>query len=456
MANFKYNPPTRDFCPVCVEISETLGEPIIDRFAGQASSANDYPIHKWFYFVLGYTPTFPDFILDKELISEGSLVVDPFMGTGTTLVCASQRGMRSIGIDANDFFERVASIKARNWVYQASLEKDLDNYLIALEKRLKSYKLQSEGNLFQDSKGLENFEEFASRVRPDMMVEKYINDVPLAKLTIAMQVLSRFSPENPNTPDLLWLAINKLIVPSSNVRYGPGFGITKKGKRDIDIVRDIRKTAQSMLEDIKISNPGAIDSVIIHGDSRKNLIDIGENNVDIIITSPPYPGDHEYTKHTRLELIFNRIANTKGEFQSIKRRMIRSSTTNMYKEDFDREGVLKFESIKKITSIIQERLDADGATSGFEKLYTKLVWEYFGGMRLVMEQALHVLKPGSKMVMLVSDSHAFKMVHIRTAKILEEIALDIGFTRSEIILWQNKKSTSHSYNIPEEIVTLTK
>ena len=191
-------------------------------------------------------------------------------------------------------------------------------------------------------------------------------------------------------------------------------------------------------------------------DSRKldDLYD--KNSIDYLITSPPYPGDHEYTKHTRLELMFNEIANSVQEFRVIKKRMIRGSTTNIYKEDFDRKFVKDFESIKLITDLIDKRLKEDNATSGFEKLYVKLVWEYFGGMSIHFQKTLKVLKPGGKYFLLVGDSHAFKMVHIQTAKILSEIALSIGYSGAEIILWQNKFSSSHKYLLREDILVLTK
>jgi len=136
--------------------------------------------------------------------------------------------------------------------------------------------------------------------------------------------------------------------------------------------------------------------------------------------------------------------------------MLVGSTTNIYKENNDRQYVEGNNLIIEVTNEIQRRLDADGATSGFEKLYTKLVWEYFGGMAKMFREAYNVMKDGGKFSLLVSDSHAFKMVHIRTAVILGDIARNMGFSDVEIELWQNKRSTSHHYNLREEILTITK
>lgn len=175
-----------------------------------------------------------------------------------------------------------------------------------------------------------------------------------------------------------------------------------------------------------------------------------------MITSPPYPGDHEYTKHSKLELIFTGYATDLTSFRTIKKRMIRGSTTNIYREDNDRQMIEDVAGIKEVTDEIEARLAHDGATSGFEKLYSKLVWEYFGGMAHTLAECMKVLKPGGKIALLVSDSHTFKMVHIKTATLLSEVGKKAGFVHPEIILWQMKNSTSHKYKLRENILLLQK
>jgi DNA modification methylase len=197
-------------------------------------------------------------------------------------------------------------------------------------------------------------------------------------------------------------------------------------------------------------------SRVVLGDARQLSNYFDPCSASLMITSPPYPGDHEYTKHTRLELIFRGYATNHEEFRVIKKRMLRGSTTNLYKEDNDREPISEMSSIRDLTDLIDERLTADGATSGFEGLYTKVVWEYFGGMYKALQECHQVLRPGGKIALLVSDSHAFKMVHIQTAKLLQEIGEEVGFIHPEIILWQYKVSTSHRYSLRENILVLQK
>jgi DNA modification methylase len=456
---FKYNPPTRSLCTICEELQKVTRTPVIHTQNGRASSANSYPFHNWYNFVLGYTPEFPEYLIDKFKINANHFVVDPFMGTGTTLITCKQNGIPSSGIDANDFFIDVAESKL-NWDLDSTeLESNKTTILNAFLSYSDDIDFENDTLTNQltllDTVKVKNYKELLKDgERAKLLDTRYISDKPLVKLNILKDIIEELMPSY--NKSFFLLALASIIVPVSNIKYGPGFGVAK-AKDDVNVLKYFKDKVERMIDDIKNQKKNLeIKAKVFHGDAR-NLDKIYKSNsIDFMITSPPYPGDHEYTKHTKLELIFMGYANTIEEFRVIKKRMLRGSTTNIYKEDKEKEAIKDIVSIQKITDLIDERLKADGATSGFEKLYTKLVWEYFGGMYNTFLNAKNVLKDNGKFSLLVSDSHAFKMTHIKTAEILGEIAIKAGFKSIEIELWQNKISTSHSYYLHENILTLTK
>lgn len=461
---FKFNPPTRTECTTCDELHQTDSEPIISSHNGKASSANNFPFHNWYNFVLGYSPEFPDYLLNREGTTQSDVVLDPFMGSGTTLVCCKTKGISSQGIDANDFMLHAAQTKL-NWdINLNELKTYRDRILQQIEQIYQRFDWEQElvskvGQLsLVDSfnHGKPSFRAYVQEHRPEMLVEKYICDKPLAKAFIIDEAI-KSNLEPGAVRDIFDLALNSIIVPVSNVRYGPGFGVVKP-RNDKDVLSIFANKVDRMIRDLEGVDDiqRATRSKTVLGDARNLSEYFASDTVSLMITSPPYPGDHEYTKHTRLELIFRGLAKNINEFRTIKKRMLRASTTNLYNSDNDREPILHLDSIRESTEEIQKRLDHDGATSGFEKLYTKLIWEYFGGMYKTLEQCLKVLKPGGKIALLVSDSHAFKMVHIQSARILKEIGELVGFVDSEIILWQLKTTTSHRYELRENILMLTK
>jgi DNA modification methylase len=455
---FKYNPPTRTFCKVCEELQKVHRTPVIDTQSGKASSANNFPFHNWYNFVLGYSPQFPEYLIKKYNISSSHLVVDPFMGTGTTLVTCKQNGIPSSGLDANDYFIDVARTKL-NWNLDI---KELEKYQNTILNAFLAYTsdIDFENNLessqlrFDNSVKTKSYKDLIQGARTKLLDPRYISDKPLVKLIILKDIIQELVPEA--CIHFFNLSLSSIIVSVSNIRYGPGFGVAK-AKDDVDVLKYFKQKSDRMINDLKsIKKPNNTYSEVFHGDARQLDKTFKPDSIDFMITSPPYPGDHEYTKHTKLELIFMGYATTNDEFRTIKKRMVRGSTTNIYKDDKEREQIKDIVSIQKVTDLIDERLKADNATSGFEKLYTKLVWEYFGGMYNTFLTALTVLKNDGKFSLLVSDSHAFKMTHIKTAEILGEVALKAGFRSIDIELWQNKISTSHKYNLHESILTVTK
>ncbi len=444
---FKYHQPTRTSCPVCEELLKNdLAAPIIDTYDGRASSANGYPFHDWYNFVLGYTPTFPEYMLARENITHADTVLDPFNGSGTTQLVCKLKGIPSYGIDANDFMVFAATQKL-NWAIDPKkVSRIKSKIIIIFNKKYQEI----------DWNDSETIKRIADSNRPQALDSRYISDKPLVKVVLLREAVSELKLSN-KYHNLFMFAISAILVPISNVRYGPGFGVGKI-KEDADVLDVFERKVDLIIKDLSgISDlQKETQAVTILGDSRHLGDYVKPNSIKLMITSPPYPGDHEYTKHSKLELIFNGFATDLASFRTIKKRMIRGSTTNIYREDNDRVTIEDITEIKAVTDAIDERLKQDGASSGFEKLYTKLIWEYFGGMAYALAECLSVLQPGGKIALLVSDSHAFKMVHIKTAELLKKVGEKVGFTNAEIILWQMKNSTSHKYQLRENILILQK
>lgn len=456
---FKYHPPTQIPCPTCEKISKNKPVPVIDSHNGKASSANNFPVHNWYNFVLGYTPTFPNYVLDKENITENQIVADPFNGTGTTQVACKFRGIKSIGVDANDFFIDVGQAKL-NWRIETRKIRQISKEIFTTVEDVYSHI-----NFGENGKPLINLlnceykisaARYSQIKRPALLDIRYISDKPFVRAQVIKDVLDE-KIKDKELAQLFNLALAAIIVPISNIRYGPGFGVIKP-KDDLDVLDMFKEKINRIVFDLTSmsSEQQLTSSKVFLGNSRELENVLEAESIDLMITSPPYPGDHEYTKHTRLELTFMNYVQDMKDFRRIKQRLMRSATTNIYRTDDEAQFVRNIESIKIATDLIAQRLTASNATSGFEKLYTKLVWEYFGGMYLNLRGVYQTLKKGGKIYLLVSDSHAFKMVHIETAKILAEIGLKIGFSSFEIRLWQDKISTSHKYHIPENILILTK
>ncbi|MEM2818994.1 MAG: DNA methyltransferase, partial [Nitrososphaerota archaeon] len=57
------------------------------------------PVYSWFYFKEGFSRNFVHLMIDLFKLEDGSMVLDPFVGSGTTLVACKERGIDSVGVD---------------------------------------------------------------------------------------------------------------------------------------------------------------------------------------------------------------------------------------------------------------------------------------------------------------------------------------------------------------------
>src|SRR5262245_50564057 len=73
--------------------------------------AEDRAAHDWYRFVLSYPPHLVKDYATRFGLASDAVVLDPFCGTGTTVVECKKIGLRSIGVEANPMAHFAASVK---------------------------------------------------------------------------------------------------------------------------------------------------------------------------------------------------------------------------------------------------------------------------------------------------------------------------------------------------------
>src|SRR5919198_1035666 len=74
----------------------------------------DRAVHEWYRFVLSFPPHLVRGYLERWGLGPEHTVLDPFCGTGTTLVESKKGGVASCGIEANPMAQFAAQVKV-NW-----------------------------------------------------------------------------------------------------------------------------------------------------------------------------------------------------------------------------------------------------------------------------------------------------------------------------------------------------
>jgi DNA modification methylase len=410
----------------------------------------DRLVHDWYRFVLSFPPHLVRNYLDDFGVNSDSVVIDPFCGTGTTLVECKLNGIPSIGIEANPF-PKFASFIKTSWGIDPDRMLEVAHRIaertssILLAEGIDDEKMTSA----PDPRRLRTLPPESER----LLLKNSISLLPLHKSLVLCEELERAS--NEQGYDHLRLALASTLVNRvSNLRFGPEVGVGHI-KQDVPVISNWLREVGRFAVDLRAVNKKVYaNSTVYLADSRQLTSVLRSGTVDAVITSPPYPNEKDYTRTTRLESVLLGFVTNKNDLQRLKKSFIRSNTRGVYKEDTDHLWVAENERISGIAGRIEKRRIELGKTSGFERLYPRVTKLYFGGMARHLEELKRVLKPGARLAYVVGDQASYLRVMIRTGELLAEIAEEMGYEIQRVDLFRKRLATATGEMLREEVVIL--
>ncbi len=415
----------------------------------------DRAAHDWYRFVLSYPAHIVRTYIERFGMDSQHNVLDPFCGTGTTIVECKKLGIPSCGIEPNPMAVFASRTKV-DW------EVDPDK-LIAHAAGIAKQTLQCfDEQGIQDEGALELFErqtkpQPALRELPPELVKLLLTDsispLPLHKVLLLLNVL-----EENHEPRLLaheHIALAKSLVNEiSNLHFGPEIGVGAI-KKDAAVVGPWLRAVKRVAEDIRHLQAKAATPAIVHqADARDLAILLKPASVDAVITSPPYPNEKDYTRTTRLESVLLGFIKSKDDLRRLKQNLVRSNTRSVYKSDTDDRLVEGHHAIQQIAEAIERRRIELGKTSGFERLYARVTKLYFGGMLRHLMDLRPVLRPGAQLAYVVGDQASYLRVMIRTGQLLADLARSVGYEVVGIDLFRTRLATATREQLREEVVIL--
>jgi len=380
------------------------------------------PVHRWFRFSAGFSGSWAEALILKD---GATTVLDPFAGSGTTLLAAENAGTASIGVEAHPFLFRVASAKLHRRTDPGDFK--------AFARKIRRAAATRVGS---------------TTGYPDLVAKCYPPDMlsDLDALRMAIDTARSDSPEW----HLVWLVLVCILRQCSPVGTAQWqYVLPKKAKKKtINPFAAFDEMAEKIAADMVLSRPSGPTAKLLLGDARE-LTEVPDKWANLVVTSPPYPNNYDYADATRLEMSFFKEIASWGDLQdAVRQYLVRACSQHVPERavDLDAEiNAAELDPIRDAIASVCNRLAQVRETKGGRKTYHLMVACYFHDLARVWHALRRKCAAGARVCFVVGDSAPYG-VYVPVIDWLGELAVAAGFrswqfekTRDRNVKWKNRK-----------------
>lgn len=343
------------------------------------------PIHRWFVFPHSYSPQLVGEVIKEYPLPNGAALLDPFVGAGTTVLWAKQNDFSATGTDLSPLSVFVSQTKLASY--------NSAELLTALRCVL-DYKSDSD-----------NLKQYPERIRRAFSRSELMN---IESLRRRIQELP-----TPLSPFFILALLNVQQKLSRAVPDGGWFRWVEKEDQSSQIALLFMKQIEKQISDITGQSTQQIGnwSAYLLDARRLNTID---GIFDALITSPPYPNRHDYSRIFHMELLS--LGESEEDIFRFRHASIRSHVEARV-PDLQVSGYSIPPKLEQTLNLLPENADPRVAP---------MLKGYFEDMYYCLKSAYMRLKPKAPCAFVVGNvRHAGVMVPVD--EILVEVGEQTGF-----------------------------
>lgn len=293
--------------------------------------------HKTTYYTHGFHPypaKFTPQIVNTFFnlyCKKGFSILDPFCGSGTTLVEGVLNGMASVGIDLNPIAYIIS--KAKSTHYSDSEIQIIKDFMSEIQSKINK-------GLFSSNNYNKNGIEIPDFPNRDHWFQKNVS----YELATLKNKIDAFQNENVKT--LFYSAFSKIIVKVSNQDSEVRYTAKNKNHPDGIVYSSFVDTVSDYLMVLNSKEHSIIaKSEVYNGDTFEVLKNLTENNFDFVITSPPYINTFDYYLYHKQRMFWLGY-----DHRPVRQKEI----GNHHRIDTKKFEIAKAEYIESITQIMNE------------------------------------------------------------------------------------------------------
>lgn len=377
------------------EVIETDNLPLDNKLGAiysiNQSSVNSYT-HGFFKYPCKFIPEIPRWAIKKYVKDKDESILDPFTGSGTTLLEAAINGNNSYGIEIDEVAKLISRVKTEKYNKKEvkSIQDEFEN-IISEYDNIKEYRVPEIDNL-EHWFPKENIQELGK-------ILQQINEINNVKIknffkVCFVSIIKKCSYTDDSSP--------KPYV-SSKIKKIPA------NPKD-EFIKIYNKYYKGIEDLAKIKNFGEVE--ILKGDALNFEL---ETKVNLVITSPPYINAFDYGRTMRLENLWLGLL-TENELRDKKKDYVGTEKIKTYKEKEDLSILKESEILEKVYKKIVQS----------DEKRALIVKKFFDDMKTNYNQVKKCLNKNGHYVIVIGDSN-IRQVKVKSSEILTEIAINNGF-----------------------------
>jgi site-specific DNA-methyltransferase (cytosine-N4-specific) len=256
----------------------------------------EYYTHGYHPYSAKYIPQIPNRLI-STFSKKNDLILDNFVGSGTTLVESKVLGRNAIGVDINPLACLISKVKTT--VIKKPVMEEISHFLVSLREHIICLRrnIMMSGS---DNKTPIIYSYVIENLHPNIP-KWYHQNVILELVAIKTKIKAA---RNIEVKDFLIVAFSSLLRSFSNTTSGFGnLMINKNAPPKTRIFEKFSLAVARMLQSLTDFNRVATNSevTIFNHDSRK-LEFIYDETIDFICTHPPYMAAVPYAEYQKLSL----------------------------------------------------------------------------------------------------------------------------------------------------------
>ena len=253
----------------------------------ESFKGKNYLTHNFHPYPAKFVPQIPQLIIEG-LSQEGEMVLDPFCGSGTTLVEANRLGRRAIGFDLNPLSGLISRVKTTALNHEQVLI--VESVLREVERKLIA---GLEGN------SLTEYSEYIPAFK-----NKDHWFLPHVQLELAFLRRLIFLVDDRAACDFLKVAFSAIIVKVSNQDSDTRWVAVQKEISTGGTLRAFLSKGRDMVTRIQEFKALKPPSTKVFVQTITDPIPLEHDSVDLIVTSPPYLNSFDYYLYHKLRFFW--------------------------------------------------------------------------------------------------------------------------------------------------------